>query len=124
MRGTLQHRRPFGRRSAPAAAAAAAIAVFLSELVKATEPSPTASPKAVLLASDHDLPLVCRHDGGTERRRAQRGDLARNPENGWSLYGLAASLDAQGRKDEAAAAEKRFRTSWARADVPLKASVF
>jgi tetratricopeptide (TPR) repeat protein len=51
-------------------------------------------------------------------------DLAKYPENGWSLYGLAASLRAQGREPEAAEAEERFRAAWATADVELTTSRF
>ena len=53
-----------------------------------------------------------------------REDLRRHPENGWSLAGLAQALRAQGRKDEAAAVDARFRKAWAQADVKLAASVF
>ena len=51
-------------------------------------------------------------------------DLRRNPENGWSLFGLTKSLEAQNRPVEAAASEARFKRAWARADVTLSASVF
>ncbi|MGH7963704.1 MAG: hypothetical protein ACRERD_18080 [Candidatus Binatia bacterium] len=51
-------------------------------------------------------------------------DLKRNPENGWSLYGLAQSLRAQKAEKEAAAVEERFQKAWARADVKLTASRF
>jgi tetratricopeptide (TPR) repeat protein len=53
-----------------------------------------------------------------------REDLRRNPENGWSLHGLAESLRAQGKPVEAAAVEQRRRKAWARADVRLVASRF
>jgi predicted Zn-dependent protease len=53
-----------------------------------------------------------------------REDLRRNPENGWSLHGLAESLRAQGKPAEAAAVEQRRRKAWARADVRLVASRF
>ena len=54
------------------------------------------------------------------RRAAQRGrpaeaeavyrdDLKRNPDNGWSLFGLAQSLRAQGKTAEAAEVEARFQ---------------
>jgi predicted Zn-dependent protease len=46
-------------------------------------------------------------------------DLRQNPENGWSLFGLAKSLRAQGKSDAAAEAETRFRKAWANADVEL-----
>jgi tetratricopeptide (TPR) repeat protein len=45
-------------------------------------------------------------------------DLRRFPENGWSLAGLAESLAAAGRGDEAAAARARLEAAWSRADVP------
>lgn len=53
-----------------------------------------------------------------------REDLARFPENGWSLYGLVAALKAQGKSADAAAAEKRFAKAWEGADVKLAASRF
>jgi len=59
-----------------------------------------------------------------EAEAVYRADLRRNPENGWSLYGLAQALRAQGKADEAAAVDGRFRRAWARADVTLTASRF
>lgn len=53
-----------------------------------------------------------------------RADLRRYPNNGWSLLGLSQALAAQKKTDEAAAAEKRFRAAWTRADVTLPASRF
>ena len=53
-----------------------------------------------------------------------REDLARNPNNGWSLYGLAQSLRAQGKTAETAKVDAQFRKAWARADVRLTASRF
>ena len=53
-----------------------------------------------------------------------REDLKRNPGNGWSLFGLAQSLRAQGKTTEAARVEASFRTVWAQADVTLTASRF
>jgi len=50
---------------------------------------------------------------------AFREDLAQRPENGWSLHGLAQSLEAQGRAREAAKVEERFRNAWKTADVEL-----
>ena len=49
-------------------------------------------------------------------------DLKRNPENGWSLFGLARALTAQGH--DAAEVEERFRKAWGRGDVTLTASRF
>ena len=59
-----------------------------------------------------------------EAETVYREDLRRNRENGWSLYGLARSLRAQKRNEEAAAVETRFRKAWAAADVQLAASRF
>jgi tetratricopeptide (TPR) repeat protein len=51
-------------------------------------------------------------------------DLRRNPENGWSLLGLARSLEAQGKDAPAAAARERFKKAWSQADVTLDAPRF
>jgi isocitrate dehydrogenase len=51
-------------------------------------------------------------------------DLERNRENGWSLFGLRQSLRAQGKEEQAAAVEKRFRKAWKRSNVTLTASRF
>lgn len=59
-----------------------------------------------------------------DAERTYREDLLENPDNGWSLYGLAQSLRAEGKRAEAAQVEKRFRKPWSRADVKLTASRF
>ncbi len=51
-------------------------------------------------------------------------DLRRNRENGWSLYGLMQALKAQGKNEDAALVEARFKKAWSRADVMLTASRF
>jgi len=48
-----------------------------------------------------------------------REDLKHNPGNGWALHGLSAALAAQGKKDEAAAARKKFEEAWKDADITL-----
>ena len=53
-----------------------------------------------------------------------RAELRRNPENGWSLLGLAQALAAQGRHAEAAAVSERFEQAWSHADFTLVASRF
>jgi len=52
-----------------------------------------------------------------------RSDLGQYPRNGWSLFGLALSLEAQGKTEQAAAARQRFDNIWARADVTLASSI-
>jgi tetratricopeptide (TPR) repeat protein len=59
-----------------------------------------------------------------EAEKVYREDLRRFPENGWSLFGLAQALRAQGKKNEAAAAEVRFHRAWADTDVTLTSSRF
>jgi predicted Zn-dependent protease len=54
-----------------------------------------------------------------DAEKAFREDLARRPENGWSLHGLAESLKAQGRTREATKVEARFQQAWTSADVQL-----
>jgi tetratricopeptide (TPR) repeat protein len=65
-------------------------------------------------------------DAGRARQAeaVYRRDLEQYPKNGWSLFGLAQSLEAEGRAAEAAWAQRGFRTAFARADVTLERSVF
>ena len=53
-----------------------------------------------------------------------REDLKRNPENGWSLQGLALAARAQGRAPEAARLARRQQAAWRHADVRLPGSAF
>jgi tetratricopeptide (TPR) repeat protein len=80
-----------------------------------------------------DWPLPIRHYLGTAllaAGRAQqaeavyREDLRRSPENGWSLFGLAAALEQRGATAEAAAARVRFQKAWGRNDLVITASRF
>ncbi len=59
-----------------------------------------------------------------EAERVYREDLEKLPKNGWSLRGLAASLEAQGRHADARWADQGFARAWARADVELESSRF
>jgi tetratricopeptide (TPR) repeat protein len=59
-----------------------------------------------------------------EAERRYREDLERFPENGWSLLGLAQSLERQRRSEEAAAVRARFAAAWREADARLKGSRF
>ncbi|MDX6613967.1 MAG: hypothetical protein QOD75_3153 [Blastocatellia bacterium] len=51
-------------------------------------------------------------------------DLKRNRENGWSLFGLMQALKAEGKNEDAALVESRFKKAWARADVKVISSRF
>ena len=57
-----------------------------------------------------------------DAEKVYRADLDVYPWNGWSLYGLAASFDAQGKAKDAEQARQRFERAWQRADVKLEAS--
>lgn len=57
-----------------------------------------------------------------EAEQVYRDDLVRLPENGWALFGLAESLEMQGKHAEAAAVNARFRKIWAKADLQIKSS--
>jgi tetratricopeptide (TPR) repeat protein len=59
-----------------------------------------------------------------EAAEVYRADLERHPGNGWSLYGLATALQAQGRVNEAADVRREFDSAWQHADVRLVASAF
>jgi len=54
-----------------------------------------------------------------EAEKAYRDELQRNPENGWSLHGLAQALKAQGKKADAQEATERFTRAWSNADIDL-----
>lgn len=49
-------------------------------------------------------------------------DLRRNPKNGWSLFGLAQALQAQGKDDAAKLVKADFKNAWKDADITLTAS--
>jgi tetratricopeptide (TPR) repeat protein len=60
-----------------------------------------------------------------EAEDVYREDLARTPDNGWSLFGLAQALRLQNKNPaEAADLEARFKRVWAKADVTLTSSCF
>lgn len=71
----------------------------------------------------HSLGAVLLEAGrAAEAERVYREDLERHRSNGWSLFGLAQALEAQGRNAEAAEVGSRFQQAWARSDVKLTAS--
>jgi tetratricopeptide (TPR) repeat protein len=71
----------------------------------------------------HDLGAVLLAAGQPEEaERVYREDLERFPENGWSLLGLAQSLEAQGEQAAAEQMRQRFRATWASADLTIAAS--
>jgi len=57
-----------------------------------------------------------------EAEAVYRKDLEGYPHNGWSMFGLAQSLEAQGKTKDAAELREMFGHVWARADVTLNGS--
>lgn len=57
-----------------------------------------------------------------EAESVYREDLRRLPNNGWSLYGLASSLEAQGKGAAASVIRKEFARAWAKADMQIASS--
>lgn len=102
-----------------AAIAALTEAVAIEDLIPYDEPPGWHSPVrqslgAVMLAAGRPA----------DAERVYREELQRNPQNGWSLKGLALALRQQQRTDEAVAVEKQLRDAWQHADVQLVASRF
>jgi tetratricopeptide (TPR) repeat protein len=57
-----------------------------------------------------------------DAEKVYRADLAKWPDNGWSLYGLAQCLRAKGELTEADQVERRFNKIWSRADTKIGSS--
>ena len=80
-------------------------------------------PPAWMIPVRHSLGAVLMKAGRfAEAEQVYRDDLARLPENGWSLFGLAESLREQEKNDEAVAIKTRFATIWAKADTKITTS--
>ena len=66
----------------------------------------------------------------TEQKRYEEAvevyeaNLARYPENGWALHGLAESLRGLGRREEAEVAQARFLAAWDDSDTVIPGSCF
>ncbi len=83
------------------------------------EPEPWPMPTRHVLGA-----VLLEADRPADAERVYREALNIHPANGWSLYGLAQSLAAQGRDDESIDAWSDFERVWARADVALHSSRF
>jgi tetratricopeptide (TPR) repeat protein len=67
---------------------------------------------------------LLKYGQAAEAEGVYREDLRRWPDNGWSLFGLAASLETQGKKTEAAVVRAKFDEIWKHADVKIPSSCF
>jgi tetratricopeptide (TPR) repeat protein len=81
-------------------------------------------PPAWLIPVRHSLGAVLmKQKRFAEAEQVYREDLARLPQNGWSLLGLAESLRAQKKKEEEAKVMKaKFQKIWAKADLKINSS--
>jgi hypothetical protein len=59
-----------------------------------------------------------------EAEKKFREDLNQYRNNGWSLYGLFKSLEAQGKVNEAQAVKQQYEVAFAKADINLANSKF
>jgi hypothetical protein len=97
----------------------------LQEAVRAQDALPYSEPPPWYYPARQSLGAVLLAAGRpAEAEVAYHEDLERNPENGWSLFGLAQALHARKADVEAAEIERRYRKAWERADVTLTASRF
>ena len=94
-------------------------AVRLEDALVYTEPSEFHLPPRLALGA-----ILLESGRPNEAETVYWEDLRRNRNNGWALYGLAQSLRAQNKNDEAAIITARFEQAWARADIKLRASRF
>lgn len=79
-----------------------------------TEPADWCHPVRQMLGA-----VLLQADRPAEAEAAYRQDLEIYPENGWSLWGLTQSLQAQGKTEEAIAVQQRFEQAWQYSDIVL-----
>ena len=81
-------------------------------------------PPGWLIPVRHSLGAVLmKQQRFAEAEQVYRDDLARLPENGWSLLGLAESLRKQKKNaDEVAQVQAKFKKVWAKADLNITTS--
>lgn len=73
----------------------------------------------------HALGALLLADGrAAQAERVYRADLARHPNNAWSLLGLQQSLEKQGKTKQADAIAQKVKDAWARSDVSPVASCY
>src|SRR5260221_1951112 len=95
----------------------------LREAVKAEDALRYSEPPGWILPARHSLGAALMQERRfAEAEQGYRYDLARLPANGRSLFGPAQSLHSQGKEEEAAATDTRFRKIWSKADVQITSS--
>src|SRR5918995_502375 len=94
-------------------------AVTLDDSLQGAEP-----PHWPLPVRQYLGPVLLLSSRASEAEAEYRADLKWYPENGWSLFGLRQSLQAQRKESEAQEIAGRFEKAWTHADVTLAASRF
>jgi len=94
-------------------------AIASQDALRYTEPPPWYFPVREALGD-----MLLRAGRPAEAEAVFRKQLAKTPRNGWSLRGLAAALDAQGKTAELADVERDRADAWQLADVALPSAVF
>ncbi len=94
-------------------------AVELEDGLNYTEPKDWYLPPRQVLGA-----ILLEAGNARDAEHAYRQDLVYHPQNGWSLFGLAQSLQKQGKQEEANNVKQQFSEVWADADVTLAGSRF
>ena len=96
----------------------------LREAIKLEDALKYDEPPGWLIPIRHSLGATLMQNGRyAEAEQVYREDLARLPDNGWSLYGLSESLRAQKKSpEEAKTTMKKFQKVWDKADIKITSS--
>lgn len=98
---------------------------LLREAIAMEEKLAYDEPPAWMQPVRHSLGALLLADGHhAEAETVYRADLARHPNNAWSLLGLQQALGLQGKKKEADALSEQVKKAWSRADVKPVASCY
>jgi tetratricopeptide (TPR) repeat protein len=95
----------------------------LREAIAAEDKLRYDEPPGWLIPVRHSLGALLMNEGRfAEAEQVYREDLKHLPNNGWSLYGLSRSLEAQGKDEEAVATQAEFKKVWTGADIEIDTS--
>ena len=92
-------------------------AVVAEDQVKYNEPPDWLQPTRHALGA-----LLVQMGRYAEAEKVYREDLRRIPSNGWSLFGLAATLHGLGEHEEAMKTDAMFKSVWSKADMQIGSS--
>ena len=97
----------------------------LREAVSAEDALPYDEPRGWMQPVRHALGALLLEAGKPQAAEVvYRADLAKHPDNGWSLHGLAEALRARGDDEQAVQVADAFSKAWKGADIAIEASCF